>query len=1182
MVVSVFRVSLDQGDLRFLTQIVKLIFSFKMDSFKADLQKVALDDNIGAELRLKLSNVKVPCAVIRNDSNTDFDTIKNHFKIVCRTRAAAIILNYPSLDNLFTYMCQILDFAAYCKYKKRMRFEPNMQHVLGTVTTIVESWIAFLETVGEKDEVEHLKVFNKVIAKAKEGDEEIVERLGLEEPPDLRFRTMEKTEPIYILRHQYQHVYDQLLVATYMKDTLKKNLCATLMGYIMWIQNEVYPKETLKLINIDYRDLAGSMQEEIEMLMRVIRKIELAVRAERIQEAEDAVAEIEDDIDDQARDPTYVEETDTESDISEQIPLSTALRTKKQTKPAEPAKEPQKRKRPSEDSAGSTDTPLKRARPDNTTKRSHHRKRLCPVCGKEDGNLKRHLKSHARKGHIENQQVDKLFSVTSHQESTRGQARKTKKRVLTGLPFKWCPVDGCEVVTHLMRSHLTHKHRLKPGPLLENYLRVARSYKGKKEVDEIMKEIELARTSTRPPTHTITSASATSSTCISSPPPPTVHSTDSAMESQEIEEEDIGTEERDDEEESCADDERTIDYLTASSPKDKRQTWLGLFYKYLNTPDCGRKRDKNRLQHATHVRTILEDIDPKGKDIEILSEDEGYIVWTEWVDRKLESKRSGTVRSYLGSYKHFLKFVTKQRVRTDTVPSLSPVALAIFKDVKEVISAWCRTIDLDTRPQKTEKILKTCDNRLTNDDVEKFHKSKAILKIQDFVEAAARGEPLSNVEKCEVRDYILAMLTLTTGTRPGALEKLTLENYTTARVNPKSGRRVILVPNHKRSVDGPAMLPVKEYVQTLLNVWVKFIRPTFPDKGFKNLFLQLDGTAFDGWTIGKRLPELWKKSGVRPDLRVTATDIRQWLVTTVHEKKAEGASFDESDLRRTMCHSDKTAKRYYLRGELTEVADRGLDIIIECTPDPKPMLCVETGDDQTDHQGEGQAVPTGDQGDNPERAGPTLDQGDEAEWASPTSTQGAKEKPEGPGELQQCDLAEEDASTKRSLTRTEKAIISEVFADLIASTDRVEIQEIRHGMRKTVQLRPLLEITGMDVKVTDRIRHCQTSRADTNSEPPVDLPPMALPDKEQLTREWTETASTYIIPPTVSSTKRAWETEDSMKIEDFFRKMEKCPKKRKIEEAFNEEKSLNDILKREGMKRCLEKVKNLFKKWNKS
>ena len=249
----------------------------------------------------------------------------------------------------------------------------------------------------------------------------------------------------------------------------------------MWIQKEVYPKETLKLINIDYRDLAGSMQEEIEMPLRVMGKIELAVRTERIQQAEDMVAEIEDDIDDQPRDPTYVEETnseakeardpsytvdtDIESDVSEQIPFPPPSGPRSKLNGPSKQKNHRSEKRPSEDSAGSTDTALKKARPDNTTKQSHH-------SGKEDGNFKRHLKSHARKGHIENQEVDKTFLVTLHQESTRGQARKTTKCVLTGLPFKWCPVNDCEVVTHLMRSHLRHNHRLKPGPLLENYLHV--------------------------------------------------------------------------------------------------------------------------------------------------------------------------------------------------------------------------------------------------------------------------------------------------------------------------------------------------------------------------------------------------------------------------------------------------------------------------------------------------------------------------------------------------------------------------------------------------------------------------------------------------------------------------------------------------------------------------------------
>ena len=98
---------------------------------------------------------------------------------------------------------------------------------------------------------------------------------------------------------------------------------------------------------------------------------------------------------------------------------------------------------------------------------------------------------------------------------------------------------------------------------------------------------------------------------------------------------------------------------------------------------------------------------------------------------------------------------------------------------------------------KIKKNLKTCDNWLTNDEVDKFYRSKTIVEIQDFVEREVRGEPLSNLEKCEVHDYVLDMFTLTTSTLPGALEKMTLEHYTTARVNPKSGRQVILFSNHK-------------------------------------------------------------------------------------------------------------------------------------------------------------------------------------------------------------------------------------------------------------------------------------------------------------------------------------------------------------------------------------------------
>ena len=79
------------------------------------------------------------------------------------------------------------------------------------------------------------------------------------------------------------------------------------------------------------------------------------------------------------------------------------------------------------------------------------------------------------------------------------------------------------------------------------------------------------------------------------------------------------------------------------------------------------------------------------------------------------------------------------------------------------------------------------------------------------------------------------------------------------------------------------------------------------------------------------MPELWERSGVRPDLRVTATNIRKWIVTECHYTKTKGAKFDEDIVRLGLCHSDKTAKSFYLRSDKTCVAAQSADIIALCT-----------------------------------------------------------------------------------------------------------------------------------------------------------------------------------------------------------------------------------------------------------
>ena len=130
------------------------------------------------------------------------------------------------------------------------------------------------------------------------------------------------------------------------------------------------------------------------------------------------------------------------------------------------------------------------------------------------------------------------------------------------------------------------------------------------------------------------------------------------------------------------------------------------------------------------------------------------------------------------------------------------------------------------------------------------------------------------------------------------------------------------------------------------------------------------------------------------------------------------------------------------------------------------------------------------------------------------------------------------SETQRPLTSMEKSIIAKVFKDLINSNDRVEIEEVRYAMRHTEQLRLLLMIQGMDVKVAGRIRHLQTQ---TTVESSGSSEVLSLPDKQQLTKEWTEITTNSIISPTTVSTKKAWDIDDTKTIEASFSGMNKCP-----------------------------------------
>lgn len=95
--------------------------------------------------------------------------------------------------------------------------------------------------------------------------------------------------------------------------------------------------------------------------------------------------------------------------------------------------------------------------------------------------------------------------------------------------------------------------------------------------------------------------------------------------------------------------------------------------------------------------------------------------------------------------------------------------------------------------------------RLTNKDVEEFKNLEAVSVAKDLLKRAEDGAELSIGESSEVRDFLLCLVTIKTGQRPGALENATIDHYKSMRQD-TSGNRVMLVPANERGVSGPAPL----------------------------------------------------------------------------------------------------------------------------------------------------------------------------------------------------------------------------------------------------------------------------------------------------------------------------------------------------------------------------------------
>ena len=600
------------------------------------------------------------------------------------------------------------------------------------------------------------------------------------------------------------------------------------------------------------------------------------------------------------------------------------------------------------------------------------------------------------------------------------------------------------------------------------------------------------------------------------------------------------------------------DFFLEKDPKTNRHKWLVLYYRHLFTPNAGFHKERNRLQHASQVRRIIEQTDPNGDDISFMADDEGSRIWIDWVVPKMKTLKPGTVKSYLTSLEIFINYVTKKG-KHPHLPPLDPDVKDQLFDLGENLKKWRRCVTKETSAQKWDRYQQESETLLSTDDVHNIMESEPAVEGRKALQAADLADSvddLSIAQYCAARDFLLVTLTRAAGTRPGPLETATISMFNTAEWDDKNRWKVMLVSSHKRQEDGPAPIPMAPDVEYMMRVFIKKLRPLVceeeeTDDNTSVIFLKLDGAPFQKGTIGRRVTAFIAKSGIRPDKLMSATDFRKWLVTEMKRRKRQGLPVDEELMRRVMCHSDRTANEWYMRESLREQAAEAAEMIKEYT---QPS---STG------KKEEQDCPPKEFTSSPN---PSASPSEPASPASPSKEASTSK---------QASSSSKSAQSPYSLTKAQIKCIKNVFADDISQGVEPRKKRIVALMKTEPALKSIVHSEPHVKKVIDRVRYLYQTREM--------IDPYQLPEENAAVRTASYVLSGKPLPPpsSVDSGRVEWSDEETDLIRKALKGWTKCPRNTEIRALFSKTPSLQKILKANTFERVRNKVKNVLRSLSK-
>lgn len=431
--------------------------------------KIVGEGNLGDEAALKDLGFEGIQEVTFNSikSQPTLEALNAEYSRAKRVALGAQTLDVGLLEMLSIELMTILEFIARTLYKSDITVNVSAGEVARTLQIRINNIKVWYESIGDLDEGQHhhhtgwLKDF---IDRAVDGDSKAISFFSLDEALNIETDIMKEIPNVTTLKMFFRRAKELAAVGEYIGDKQLKAIATSIMTYTAYLAEIKYH---LKLeVPIDGQSVAGSLLSHIQSLQILGERL---TRRRRGVQSDDEDGSIDSDTDDGEKnseggvsDPDYEPvEIARPKTTNQKLKKKIANETKIPMPPSpQLPKENQIQAAKNMYQAQNLEKSVDIKQAGKKKKSSHHAIKTCPVpkCDYYGPNLLRHLRALHKLGEAE---VTKLNSIATLADRRRGPRRTSKMGQRIGLKIKWCPFDGCNFATHILRRHLQRVHKLK-------------------------------------------------------------------------------------------------------------------------------------------------------------------------------------------------------------------------------------------------------------------------------------------------------------------------------------------------------------------------------------------------------------------------------------------------------------------------------------------------------------------------------------------------------------------------------------------------------------------------------------------------------------------------------------------------------------------------------------------------